>query len=93
MKSNSLKTADLSAKTHVFNCVQSVGKFLENTLRSVYTVLIIEGSRKTVLQSCSYSLLGTAVPTAAGPEFLYDPSSKPHETEVYPCITDTSATL
>lgn len=92
MKSNSLKTADLSAKTHVFNCVQSVGKFLENSLRSVYTVLIIEGSRNCS-QSCSYSLLGTGVPTAAGPEFLYDPSSKPHETEVYPCITDTSATL
>ena len=51
MKSNSLKTADLSAKTHVFNCVQSVRKFLENTLRSVYTVLIIEGSQKTVLQA------------------------------------------
>ena len=53
MKSNSLKTADLSAKTHVFNCVQSVRKFLENTLRSVYTVLIIEGSRKI----CSSKLL------------------------------------
>lgn len=93
MKSNSLKTADLSAKTHVFNCVQSVRKFLENTLRSVYTVLIIEGSQKAALQSCSYSRLGTGVPTAAGPEFLHDPSSKPHETEVFPCITDTSATL
>ena len=93
MKTNSLRTVDPNAKTHVFNCVQSVRKFLENTLRSVYTVLIIEDSQKTALPSCSHSRLGTGIHTAAGPGFLYDPSSKPHETEVFPCITDTSATL